>query len=1731
MIGNWLATTSANRFRQTYYGGFVDVSGGDVIQRTGNIIIALGGGDASFNQQLVVGGNTLLNGNVYTIGNNYFYGNTFPTELTVVGNATVAKNAVINGLLTVNNNIYATGTITAKDEMYANKNIFITGNAFINTNLVVNANTVLQGNLYVIRDASFQSTIYAIGNLRCLGNTFAYGDVSANGNIFIAKTVYNSGTIMATNIVVAGNLSTLSTAPTSVFNNQVEFRGNNSVLGYTPMVWNNDVTTVGGNVYVTAGNLYIRGEQVVTNNVYFRDMIINAHLTVSLDVSFGSDLYVSGKSVFGNTYNKPIAVVTAMCPSGINVPAYKNGIVAYNPVNSANQDACISATVSGLSAGNPYLTFNAFNMAELYKATETTVMCSRPPTTAPVGTTTLWYSKTSGKTWLPGANSGNLFAEAFCATNYNNTWIAGGRGGTSRLAYSLDDGNTWTSSATGNAAFDTSVLSVSHGQNLLSGPNTSVFVAGGIDQASGTSLAYSINGQTWTQSVSKHMACTNSIQWNGAYFLAAGNAYVFGANNANTVVKSADGITWTPVTAGQPFNITCRKLVWNNSQWIAIGLDSNVGVTMSTSQDGINWSPMPISINAGYAYPETGFGLDYTALTQSPELTGTTLAVYREINNSPVITDIGASWESTRNLTGEIMSTACSADGRYVVCCTRESSSTGFVYTSANYGLSFTKAEGLGRFPNIPYYCVTISSTTNASSSYTIYAGGNSSELYVSYDFGVTVSTIIPVTSNWRSVACNTTGTLALASSFVGLVYIINVSTVTAIDPITPSVPRARNWQAVCMSDDGSYMFAMADASSVYRSTNYGVSWSNVLVAPFSSYFSSIACSYNGKFVIAATTSTSWIKSENFGNSFSLDTALPSGAWCSVAIASSASNANIQIIGVIGSEGGLTAGSIYTVFNYPTNKTNKSYLPNTAWRCTAISRDGKRAYTGSYANATGTSTFFCGLGKYDSIQYRNKLLFTNRQSTEAANWGSSQIGASTDTFNITSILFNFNSTNQSGTIGYVYGTSGPYSGIGSAISYTSTTSYGYTVPASIQLGTSTGTGSNIGHINSYGWDSNGWSFSQQGWSIGMDSANNDNAFKIRPNSNFSGAAYVTIRQDTGAMSVGSSLATLGYKFDVTGNAIVEAMTISSTKAATASTVGNAALVINGGVGIANNLIVSSVTAASSASTGAVVVAGGIASNHIYLASTSSGNSAYTNGALVTQGGIAARGVSYLQNINVTDTTDATSATSAPITIAGGLGVAKRIFSGTDINAPVGIFTSNTSSTTTSTGALRVTGGIGAAGTSCLQELIIASGVASSSTSTGALRVTGGIGAGAACYFQSINTTGLSTLHSLGVTNATTLNTLSVTGTSTLNSLGVTNASTLNSLSVTNATTLNSLSVTNGSTLNTVTVSGTLGVTGLSTLSSLSVTNGSTLNTVTVSGSLGVTGSSTLNTLSVSGTTNLNGTANLNGTTNANIINVSGASNLNTMSVTGTTSFNTLNVTNAVSFSGTLGVSGLATLTTLTVTGTSNLNGAINMNGAVTANTITANILNLTTLNVPDASIPVTKINGLVGLNTAGYVGINKAALSSGVFYLDVSGSVQAYTFNALSDRRLKTNIIPMNSQREHIMRISPVSFDWKTDGRADVGFIAQDIHREFPMMRVQESSCNVVDDDEPVDPVTGEPCYLSMDYGKLTPILWQHQKELVAEIESLKENNFHLQSQVDDLRTLLNSIIKEQQQL
>ena len=122
---------------------------------------------------------------------------------------------------------------------------------------------------------------------------------------------------------------------------------------------------------------------------------------------------------------------------------------------------------------------------------------------------------------------------------------------------------------------------------------------------------------------------------------------------------------------------------------------------------------------------------------------------------------------------------------------------------------------------------------------------------------------------------------------------------------------------------------------------------------------------------------------------------------------------------------------------------------------------------------------------------------------------------------------------------------------------------------------------------------------------------------------------------------------------------------------------------------------------------------------------------------------------------------------------------------------------------------------------------------------------------------------------------------------------------------------------------------------------------------------------------------------------------------------------------------------------------------------------------------------------------SGQVTTSQLNLSSRTGNIDLgSGTITAGDFTADSDRRLKTSIEPLQAHTamKALKSVNPVTYTMKSTSEPSIGFIAQDVEEHFP---------DLVGEDED----TG---MKSMNYAKMTAVLWKQNQELLKRIEALE---------------------------
>jgi len=296
----WGTNGNANRIKDTYIKGFLDVSGGTVIvEKSSSLRImshdsdhpvlefkpeyftvnttsavdvsysalaALGVLGVSFEQSTVDITNRIKYITSGTIGappNQTFY--------TDIGNDDENCDLQVYGLIKSHHGLVVDGDVSFND------NFFVAGDSSFNGNLSVARDLSLNGNLYIgkqaffLSDVSLNSKLYVGGDVSLNSRLTVSGDVSLNSKLFVGGDVsFNS------KLFVSGDVS---------LNSKLFVGGDVSL---------NSKLFVGGDVSLNS-KLFVSGDVSFNSKLFVGgDVSLNSKLIVGGDVSLNSKLFVSG---------------------------------------------------------------------------------------------------------------------------------------------------------------------------------------------------------------------------------------------------------------------------------------------------------------------------------------------------------------------------------------------------------------------------------------------------------------------------------------------------------------------------------------------------------------------------------------------------------------------------------------------------------------------------------------------------------------------------------------------------------------------------------------------------------------------------------------------------------------------------------------------------------------------------------------------------------------------------------------------------------------------------------------------------------------------------------------------------------------------------------------------------------------------------------------------------------------------------------------------------------------------------------------------------------------------------------------------------------------------------------------------------------------------------------------------------------------------------------------------
>jgi predicted acyltransferase (DUF342 family) len=334
-------SNNANKLRQSYLKGFLDISGGGILVRSDNSLNfykSNSGATPEFAMDAAklkvrnptsnnwavaadnsygltpIGGDFIdvsaqklgylynLEENVQSALNDFHaWKNAATTGISSstvdASNVTVAADASIGGRLYVGGDISANGNLSINKNLYVGGNVVVAGSQTVNMDFYVKGNTHLDGNIYAGSNfylysgsAFINENITASGELNVVGKSYLIDDVSMSANLHVANTIF------CNKIVIANDLSdngTMEVAMDADLQSRLFVAGDvslNSKLFVNSDASMNATLRLGGDASLNS-KLFVNG-----------DASLNATFRLAGDASLNSKLFVNGDASLNATF-------------------------------------------------------------------------------------------------------------------------------------------------------------------------------------------------------------------------------------------------------------------------------------------------------------------------------------------------------------------------------------------------------------------------------------------------------------------------------------------------------------------------------------------------------------------------------------------------------------------------------------------------------------------------------------------------------------------------------------------------------------------------------------------------------------------------------------------------------------------------------------------------------------------------------------------------------------------------------------------------------------------------------------------------------------------------------------------------------------------------------------------------------------------------------------------------------------------------------------------------------------------------------------------------------------------------------------------------------------------------------------------------------------------------------------------------------------------------------------
>ena len=768
--------TTSNRVRQTYFVGFVDINGGNLILRPNSNLF-------------ITGGDTSMNG-----------------SLSVSGNTSIGSNLSINGNITLSNRLIGGSDVSL------NKNLFLGGDASFN------------GDLFVNRDVSLN------------------GDLVTNGNIYVGQL----------NDAAVTTLSTYSydISNTATFSSPKEYKSyTTGLLANVPGIEKTIKVSANGqfmiisdfhNQRLAVSKDYGRNWNTVISNIPFYHCAISATGQYMIACANPGLVYISNN--FGSSFTTPsvsnlssLSTQTwssvAISGNGQYMTAVMNS-TAYSGFAYVSRDfgqswSNVSLNVSTLACGRCAMSsdgkYQIISNATTGSSINTCYLSSNygqsfatSSNIASVAPTTKWWDVTvssSGKYMLISAHSTNT--GCYYSKDYGATWSPVGGGiilsyNYNSVAMSANGQYMMFASSTGGA----SALYVQNNSPGTTGQTVSTYMVSsdGISNANFASCAISADGKYF-------VAISSST--------ITANVYIVEPVKSALVLVNTYSYRTTPPSllnlqgSTNPITLLDNSVLFSNQPPILL------------SQFGQSWRQLDgFSMMSSATICTSNIG-QYILIESGTNGTG-----QLSLSNNYGST---FSYFSPSNLYQNWSDYVCSANGQYQTAVIDggfvittpyagifpdNSFNSGNVYISNDFGATFRPSVVRA---NTPMAWTAMSLSANGQYQTGTVNGSvlNNGGIYVSSNYGVTWTQIVPVGTNtsttWVEISMSATGQFQTAVISGGFLYRSTDFGITW-NPVTSI--GSKSWSFVSVSSTGQYQTALVNGENIYTSTNYGASWS-----------------------------------------------------------------------------------------------------------------------------------------------------------------------------------------------------------------------------------------------------------------------------------------------------------------------------------------------------------------------------------------------------------------------------------------------------------------------------------------------------------------------------------------------------------------------------------------------------------------------------------------------------------------------------------------------------------------------------------------------------------------------------------------------------------------------------------------------------------------------------------------------------------------------------------------